>query len=285
MATGTSTFQSINSLVADIYSGALFTLRGMNSLVNTVTVFNDTTGWNPRKLTSYSAANPGTVAEGAETSDVTAFNRSLTKTINPYRVSDRFLLTDQRLRTDPLNVRADAAMELGQSFATYVDTAISAFFDNLTGGTIGSAGGTLTWANIIMSKAKLRQLKVPEPYFCVLGEGQWYHLMNSVSVDASSFANAPGFNDRILQNYYNTTLLGGVTFVVTPNVQSSGGTAVYGAMYSPRALVYDERLPFGIEPDRKASQMAWEINANMEFAADVWAANRGIQLLGTDVIA
>lgn len=49
------------------------------------------------------------------------------------------------------------------------------------------------------------------------------------------------------------SLIGGVTFVVSPNLAVADDNAT-GAMYSPLALAYDERRPFNLRPQRDESR-------------------------------
>lgn len=285
MVTSTATrYADITSLINDIYEGALFTLRARNLLVATVTVFTDQIGLNPRKVTRYGTANVRERPEGADRT-ATQFSRSLLNTLTPVIYSDQFLLTDQRIRTDKQNVRDDATMELGDAFAMDLDVNIADQFDSLTGGTIGAYAGTLDWKHIVRGKATLRQRKVPGPYFCALGEGMWERMLESAGLAANKFEGAPQFQDKLVDNYYITKLLGDVIFVVTPNIQGAATTSGLGAIYNSQALAYDERLAFTIEPQRDASRTAWELNADAEYAVGTWDASRGIQLRGTDVIA
>lgn len=274
----------ISSLINDIQEGSLMTLRATNLLVRTVTVFTDESGLHPRKGYDWGSLSFTQKAEG-EAVTHQEFNKSLRKTLTPVRFSAASFMSDMRQRTDWENYRDTTVMEMGASAAEKIDTDIAANFSSLTGGTVGSAGGTLTWSNIVQGVAKLRQAKVPMPYFTVLGEGQWYHLLNDVTVDAAAFQYASDDISSIIRNYYVTRLLGGVVFVTTPNVSGGAGTAAYGAVYSPLAMAYDERSAFHIEPARNANREGWELNANMWYDTDVWAANRGVQLIGTDVIA
>lgn len=279
MTIGPSRWADITSITNDIYEGALFTLRQQNVLARTVTVFRDTAGMQPRKITSYGEANPRLVGEGDDVA-ATRFDRSLLNTLTPARYADMFLLTDQRVATDSQNVRADGAMELGSAFAQDVDEKIASTFSSLTGGTIGSAGGTITWAKLIAARSLMQGLKIPGPYWCVLHPYQWNHLVQSAIATGSEIANAPNFQDAMINTYFVSSLLGGVFFAITPSVSVDSDDDATGAMYSPMALAYDERKAFSIEPERDASREATELNASMWYAYGTWAAARGIQLLG-----
>lgn len=284
MATGLTTLGLIESLQDPIRAGSLVTLRERNLLVPTVTVFRDTVGMDPRKVATRGTAKPRQVAEGEDITP-TRFDKSDLSTLTPVIVRDQFLVTDQRVASERESIRDAAVMELGGAIAEYVDEVMAALFTSLTGGTIGSGGGTIGWNHIMQARAKLQQNKVMGPYFCTLGAGQWYHLAyNGGSVD-SSFTRATAFADRLVNNYFQSMLIGDVTFVVTANVSGGGGGTAYGAMYSREAMAYDERKAFSIEFQRDASREATELNASLWYAAGTWRPTSGIQLVGTDVIA
>lgn len=279
MTTGGTRWADITSITNDIYEGALFTLRQQNLLARTVTVFRDTAGMQPRKVTEYGQANPRQVDE-LEDVTPTRFDRTLLNTLTPYRHADMFLLSDQRVATDAQNVRLDGAMELGASFAQDVDEKIASLYGSLTGGTIGTAGGTITWAKLIGARSLMQGLKIPGPYWCVLHPYQWAHLVTSALATGAEIANAPGFQDALVNSFFTSTILGGVTFVVTPSIAVDGNGDAIGAMYNPMALAYDERRAFSIEPQRDASRQATELNASMWYAYGTWDPKRGIAIVG-----
>lgn len=278
MTTGNTRYADISSLVVDVYEAAFMTLHEQNLLLPTVTRMSGG-GMQPRKSTTYGTLNARAAAEGEDITP-TNFARSAAQTLTPSRVADQVLVTDERIMTDPENVRADAAMELAATFADSVDTAISGDFASLTGGTIGTTSGTITLTSVSRAVATLRNLKVPGPYYCVLHPYQWQRIFEGVTAGSSvSFGVAPGFQDRLVQNYFTTPLLGGVIFVINANLTVSSNAAT-GALYNPMALAYDERDPFTIEPQRDASRGAWELNANLRYAHGVWRPTFGVQLVG-----
>lgn len=278
MTVGQTRWSDITSISNDLYEGAVFTLRQENLLARTVTVFNDTSSMWDRKNTEYGQANPRQVAEGDDV-NATKFERTLLSTLTPVTYADQFFLTDQRIRSDTQNVVADAAMEQGAAFAQQADEAIAAHFGALTGGTIGSSGGTITWASLVKARALMHGLHIRGPYWCVLHPYQWMHLVNSAMVTGTEIKNAPQFNDAMVNNYFTSAALGGVTFVVSASVALDGDDAI-GAMYNPAALAYDVRQAFRVEPQRDASRRGWEWNFNTDYATGLWVPNRGITLVG-----
>lgn len=279
MTNGQTRWADITSISNDLYEGAVFTLRQENLLARTVTVFGDTSSMWDRKNTQYSTANPRQVGEGEDVT-ATKFERSLLSTLTPATYADQFFLTDQRIRSDTQGVVADAAMEQGAAFAQQVDEALASSFNLLTGGTIGTAGGTVTWANLIEARAMMHALKIPGPYWCALHPYQWMYLVNSALTTGTEIANAPAFQDQLVNNYFRSSILGNVTFVVTPSIAVDGGGDAIGAMYNRIALAYDVRQPFRVEPQRDASRRGWEWNFNTDYATGAWVPARGIQIIG-----
>lgn len=277
MTLGQTLYSDITTLVNDIYEDAFYTLRADNLLVRTVTVLR-AGGMAPRNVTEYGEANPREVAEGADVTP-TKFERELLNTLSPARHADQFFLSDQRMATDPESVRDDAASELGASFANYVDTKIATNFSQLTGGTIGSAGGTLTWASILRARATMQNNKIPGPYWCALHPFQWERLVEAATINGTEISDAPNFQDALVSSYFISSTLGGVTFVISPNIAVSSNNAT-GAMYARSAIAFDERKAFNIRPQRDESREGVELNASLWFAHGKWRPIAGVQLVG-----
>jgi hypothetical protein len=278
MSSGQTRWADLSAITNDLWEGAVFTLRQSALLIPTVRIFNDTSSMWLRKNTEYGSANPRVVDEGEDVV-ATKFDRSALSTLTPYTYADQFFLTDQRIRSDTQDVVTDAAMEQGSAFAVQADEAIAVHFASLTGGTIGAAAGTLTWSSLINARAMMQSLKVPGPYYCALHPYQWSYLLKSVAPGAT-ITNAPAFQDRLVNQYFVSTLLGDVTIVVTPSIAVDSDNDAIGAMYNPIALAYDVRQPFRVEPQRDASRRGMEWNFNTDYATGVWVPARGIQLIG-----
>lgn len=277
MASGLTRYADITALVNDIYHNALFALRERNLLAPTV--MNATAGgMNPRKVTTYGTANPRAVNEGVDVAP-TQFTKTLLSTITPARVADTFLLTDEDMATDPDNARNSAAMEMGAAFAEFVDQDIASQFSNLTAGTISLTGGSLTWAGVVNAHAILHASNVPGPYVCVLHPYQWADLFTQAVVSDVALTRAPAFQDRMVNNYFVSSLLGDVTFVVSSNVSVDSTPDATAGMYNRDAIIFDVRKPFSIRPQRDESREALELNASIWYETAVWRAALGVQII------
>ena len=273
-----STYAGIATLVANVYELALMTAQEGNVIAPFVTTFGDVNTSVPRVFGSYSG---GTFAAVAESADMTqqAFNASAGGTLTPSVYGSQILLTTRRIRSDPANAQADAGQYLGETAAAHIDTNLAGLFSSLTGGTVGTAGGTLSWANIFRAQAYLRTNKVAGPYTCILHPVQWYYLTSGTAVP--TLMQNTAIAESIVRNFYQASF-GGIDFFVDANISS--GTAAVGAMFARPAMALDMRQSFAIQPQWNASYSgngAWELNASMEYAFGVYRPTYGAQLIGT----
>lgn len=273
MATaGTVTAGSITAYIGTIYEDAMFIARDQTVMSGLVTTFTDQRGIAPRKSSEY---EEGTVASVAETDDLASqqFTPSVIATLTPGEYGGQFLLTDQRVESDPFGVQQDAAMELGNAMAQSVDVALLGDLASLTGGTVDVGAGTaLTWSDIMDARSLLRAQNAPPPYRCVLHEYQWLNLakeFGTVEIQPATTA---------IQNQFYVGRLYGVDFYTTNSL--SPGTVVTGGMFSPTALALDVRRAARMEPERNASLRSTELNLTMLYAHGVWRPKFGIQLIG-----
>lgn len=275
-----STYAGIAGLVANVYELALLTAQEGNVIAPFVTTFT-AEGSAPRVFGSYSG---GTFAAVAESADMTqqSFNASAGGTLTPSVYGQMALLTTRRLRSDPANAQADAGRYLGETAAAHIDTNLAGLFSSLTGGTVGTAGGTITWANIFRAQAYLRTNKVFGSYACVLHPVQWYYL-TSATTGVPTLMQNTSIAESFVGGFYQASF-GGIDFFVDANIAS--GTAAVGAMFAKPAIALDVRQAFAIAPQWNASYSgngAWELNASMEYAYGVFRPTYGAQLIGTSV--
>ena len=275
-----STYSDISTVVNSIYEVAFLTSREQSIMQGVVQVFSDTNSSTPRVWTSYTG---GTIATVAETTDMSsqAFTHAAAGTLTPAQYGAQYFLTDQRLASDWAAAARDAGTDLGQLLAVHVDSNLAgtAIFQNLTAGTVGTAGGTLTWANIMRANAYLRAANVPFPYNVVLRPEQWYYLAS-----ASSGVPTLMVSDSVLENIAREFYVGswgGMDFFIDANITS--GTAAYGAMFNKQAIALDMRRAFRLESERDASRGGggYELNATMIYAYGVYRPTFGVQMVGT----
>lgn len=274
-----STYAGIASLVANVYELALMAAQEGNVIAPFVQTFGDTDSSVPRVFGSYSGGTFATVAESADMTQQ-AFNASSAGTLTPSVYGSMVLLTTRRLRSDPANAQADAGRYLGETAAAHIDTNLAGLFSSLTGGTVGTAGGTLTWADIFRAQAYLRTNKVFGRYTVVVHPVQWYHLTSATS-GVPTLMQYDKLKESVVGGFYQASF-SNLDFFADANITS--GTAAVGGMFAKPAIALDLRQGFAIAPQWNASYSgngAWELNASMEYAYGVYRPTYGAQLIGT----
>jgi hypothetical protein len=273
-----STYGTISALIGNIYEAALLTAQEGNVVAPFVTTFTPLNDSRPRVWSTYSG---GTFAANDENTDATAqaFHATAAGTVTPSVYVQQVFLTDRRIKTDPMGAQSEAARHLGETASAHIDTNLVGLFSSLTGGTVGTAGGTLTWANIMRAQAYIRTQKAFGRYTVVLHPVQWYYLTAATSGVPTLMQNTM-IAESIVGQFYQASF-GGMDFFVDANITS--GTAAVGGMWQREAMYVDMRDPFNIEPQRDASRGGggWELNARMEYAYGVYRAKFGCQLIGT----
>jgi hypothetical protein len=275
---GESTYSAISGLVQNIVDGALLTASENTVMTPLVNVMTDQSSLAPRVFSGYTG---GTIVALAEISDLTAqtFTPAANGTVTPSIFGQQYYLTDARINSDPFGAQRDASADLGRVFGVKVDSSLTALFSSFTGGTVGTAGGTLTWANVQRSAAYLRANYAPGNYICVLRPEHWYYL-TSASSGVPTLMQSPAWMDSLAANFYQGSW-GGIDFFVDGNI--TAGTAAVAGMFHSDALVYDQRKAFGIEVQRDASRGGggYELNATIWFGAGIYRATFGVQMIGT----
>lgn len=272
-----TTYTSISALVGNIYEAALMTAREGDLMSNLVTTFSSNNS-SPRIWSSYSG---GTFATVTEATDMTAqaFNPAVAGTLTPAVYGQQMFITDLRIDTDPIGVQADAARYLGGLAGEHIDTNLVSLFSSFTGGTVGTAGGTLTWANVLRAQAYLRTNKVTGRYACVLHPVQWYYLTSAASGVPTLLQNG-AIADSIMGGFYQASF-SNLDFFADANITS--GTAAVAGMFGIEAAALDLRRALRIEPQRDASRGGggYELNATMQYGYGVYRPTFGVQCIGT----
>lgn len=274
-----STYSDISTLVGNIYQVALLTARESDVMSNLVTNWSST-GSQPRIWSSYSG---GTFATITEATDMTAqaFSPSAAGTLTPATFGQQAFLTDLLVDGDPMPVQSNYGRFIGGLAGEHVDANLVGLFSSLTGGTVGTAGGTLTWANIFRGQAYMRANKVFGRYAVVLRPEQWYYLTSATSGVPTLMQNT-SIAENIVGGFYQASF-SNLDFFTDANISS--GTACTAGMFGQEAIALDMRRPLRIEPQRDASRGAggYELNCTMQYAYGVYRPTYGVQLIGTSV--
>ena len=276
MSYGNNLYANISSYVNTIYDGALLVLRETSLAPQLVRVFNDRMGMAVRVNGQYGTATINTVGEADDlTSQV--FTPSPIGTLTPAEYGAQFLLTDQRIESDPFPVQGDAANELGAAMADKIDASVFGNFSSLTGGTVGASGSAISWTYFENAVALLNNTKVRPPYVCVMHPFQWAILARAAGIPGTA-SNASEFVLAEVDRMYFVNNVKGVNIYVSSNAQIVS-TDAYVGFWSLRdpAIALDMRRAPRLERERDASRRAWELNMTGVFAHGVWRPSKGVQ--------
>lgn len=275
-----ATYAAFATMLPKIYDVALMTLRDMSIVAPLVSVAGDRTGLAPRIIGSYSG---GTVQTIAETDDMAAQAWAATAggTITPTIKGAEYFINDTLIESGDQRAAADAATDLGNILAEKRDVDLVGLFSSFTGGTVGTAGGTLTWANIMRAGAYLRANKVPAPYVAVLRPEQWYYLTSASSGVPTLLASQNFMNGLFNENLFFQGGYGNMGFFIDANITS--GTAAVGGMFGRQAILLDNRRGFRLASQRDESRGAggYELIASTIYIAGIQRATHGVELIGT----
>ena len=265
----------ISGYIQAIYDDAVFTAREMTFMASLVTPFGDTT--DEKKTRQRSDWSSATIATIGETDDLAsqAFTPTAGNTLTPVEYGAQFFLPDTRVSADPFGVRQAAALELGMSLATDINTNLLGDLASLTGGTIGAAGTAITWGHFFAALSQLENAtKKMGPYVCVMHTYQWHILAKSVAA-AATVTNAPNFQDEVMRRWYVGTV-GPVDIYTTTDLTVDASDDASGGMFQRQAVALDGRRPPRMEPERDASRRGWELNMTTVYAHGVWRSAFGI---------
>lgn len=276
-----TTYALINSesLVNTVLDAALMHLRADNVMAASVTTFNDQQGLAPRKGSKYGGGTFSVVTEATDMS-ATAWTRTALATLTPAIYGKQYFVTDARIKSDPVNVMADAAEELGAEAAKIIEEGLLDAMASFTGGTIGSAGSTITWGHVFATRTKLQAAAVRPPYYCVLHPYQW-HILAKASPTSGVMVTQPAIPQASLNTAFSVKQVDDIFFMITPDLDIDGSGDAKGGMYGRAALALDVRQPFRIEAQRDASRGGGgtELNATLVVGLGVWDASQGVIML------
>lgn len=98
------------------------------------------------------------------------------------------------------------------------------------------------------------------------------------TVAISTATNAPGLQDRLVENFYMGGAYG-ISFFTSSNIPVASNLA-RGAMFSRPTLALDVRRAPRLESERDASRRGWELVMSAIYAYGVWRPEWGVQLWG-----
>lgn len=273
-----TTVADLNGLFNTIYERALFVAREANlmtGLVNNVSA----TGWMNRVVPIRPQVTAVSVAETQDFNNPTTMGKSALATLTPGEIAAQVVLTDRDLETDPDNARMDAEMEMGMSVATKIDVDLIGTFSSFATDKGDGAGNSATFAKFAAGAAVVRNTTKGsdgQPV-AVLHPYHWHDLWLELGKPAATYPNLDSVTSQALQDYYITTLLGGVRIFTSSNIAVDSGDDAISGIFTRNAIWLDTRRAIRMEPERDASARAWELNINAGYAYGLVRATYGVK--------
>ena len=276
-----NTYAAVSALANPMQEDALFVIREQYRMQSLVTMLTDMTGLNPRKGYEF---NQAVATDVGEADDLTssAFAPADLATLTPSEIGLQFFVTDSRAESQlPENIISDGALELGLAAGDKIEKDLLGEFANLTGGTVGTAGSTITWGYVAaaISQARNANKSAGVPLVGVVHGYQAAVLAKNASIAGATLAQAPNYTDDVTRNG-----LGPVFFYMGVPIYQvfaapDSGDDFRGAVFSRSAIAIDWRRAIRVEPERDASRRGTEFNMSAVYAHGVWRAKLGVQMI------
>ena len=278
-------WSDVSSIAQRIESDAIHIVREINFLEPLYTVFRDMSGMNTRRGYAYNSLTANTMGDDDDLTSQ-AFTPSADQTLTPYQIGAQVFVTDARAESDlPEQLITDSARELGFAAGDKIMTDMVAELPNLTGGTVGTTGGTITWsyvaAGIAQARAANKSAAVPLSY--VLHGYQWAILAKAANIAGASVSLvAPKFQEGLTvgaQTSYCTTFMGVPIYQCFQASQTATATDFTGGIFPREALAIDWRRQIRVRPERDESRAGLELNMTGIYDVGAWRPARGVVML------
>jgi N4-gp56 family major capsid protein len=272
MAATTST--TLDDLFANIIAQARFTAEEQSLMLGLVTQYNiGNQAGKTIQVPKYPAIAAADLTEGTDMTSTTVSTSSVSVTVG--EVGAQVLLTDLAAMGAG-NPAEELGTVLGNAIATKMDTDLIALFDGFSG-SIGTAGAEITVADLFKAAATLRANKVTGVINAVVHPYQAYQLKANLT---NTFANPNGgdLQNEAMRNGYVGTIAG-INVYESANVSIDGNDDAKGAVFAPEALAIAMKRDFQIEPQRDASNRAFELNATAIYGVGELDDSFGVEVL------
>jgi hypothetical protein len=268
-----STTSTLDDLFVNIVAQARFTAEEQSLLRNLVTIYNiDAQPGVTVQVPKYPAIAAAGLTEGTDMSSTTVSTSSVSITVG--EVGAQVLLTDMAAMGAG-NPADELGTVLGNAIATKMDTDIIAKFDGFST-SLGATTTELTAAYLFQAAATLRANKAPGRLVGVFHPYQTYALKANLT---NTFANPNGgdLQNEAMRNGYVGTIAG-IDIYESANVAVDGSGDAKGAIFAPEAIAVAMKRDFTIEPQRDASNRAWELNATAIYGVGELDDSYGVEM-------
>jgi len=269
-----TTSSTLDDLFANIIAQARFTAEEQSLMLGLVTQYEiGAQAGKTIQVPKYPAITAANLTEGTDMTSTTVSTSSVSITVG--EVGAQVLLTDLAAMGAG-NPADELGTVLGNAIATKMDTDLIALFDGFSS-SIGAAGAEITVADIFKAAATLRANKVTGVINAVVHPYQAYALKANLT---NTFANPNGgdLQNEAMRNGYVGTIAG-VNIYESANVSIDGSDDAKGAVFAPEALAIAMKRDFQIEPERDASNRAFELNATAIYGVGELDDSFGVEVL------
>lgn len=272
-----STVASLNSLFNTIFEDAIFVAREQNLMTRLVTNFSANTMAN-RQMGIYPQITAQETSEGVDYNNPITFDKTSHMTLTPKIVRAQVIITDERVMTDPDEVRTDSALELGGAVGTKIDVDLVGLFSSFDNN-VGAAGSALAISVVAAGVSNLRATPVPGPFSVVLHPHGWYDIWVELGSPALTASFLGDVANEALRQYFVGSFIG-MNWFTNANITVDGTTDdSSGAVFHRASLAFDTRTPMEMETERDASLGATELNVVTRYAVGVRRANWGYEIV------
>lgn len=268
-----TTSSTLDDLFVNIVAQARFTAEEQSLLRNLVTVYNiDGQAGKTVQVPKYPSISAAALTEGTDMSSTTVSTSSVAITVG--EVGAQVLLTDLAAMGAG-NPAEELGTVLGNAIATKMDQDLIALFDSFTG-SLGATTTELTASYLFQAAATLRANKVTGRIVGVFHPYQTYALKANLT---NTFANPNGgdLQNEAMRNGYVGTIAG-IDIFESANVAVDGSGDAKGAIFAPQALALAMKRDFNIEPQRDASNRAFELNATAVYGVGKLDDSYGVEM-------
>lgn len=268
-----TTSSTLDDLFVNIVAQARFTAEEQSLLRNLVTVYNiDGQAGKTVQVPKYPSISAAALTEGSDMSSTTVSTSSVSITVA--EVGAQVLLTDLAAMGAG-NPAEELGTVLGNAIATKMDQDLIALFDGFSS-SLGATTTELTAAYLFQAAATLRANKVMGRIVGVFHPYQTYALKANLT---NTFANPNGgdLQNEAMRNGYVGTIAG-IDIFESANVAIDGSGDAKGAIFAPQALALAMKRDFNIEPQRDASNRAWELNATAVYGVGELDDSYGVEM-------
>ena len=268
-----TTSSTLDDLFVNIVAQARFTAEEQSLLRNLVTVYNiDGQAGKTVQVPKYPSISAAALTEGTDMSSTTVSTSSVSITVA--EVGAQVLLTDLAAMGAG-NPAEELGTVLGNAIATKMDQDLIALFDGFSS-SLGATTTELSAAYLFQAAATLRANKVMGRIVGVFHPYQTYALKANLT---NTFANPNGgdLQNEAMRNGYVGTIAG-IDIFESANVAIDGSGDAKGAIFAPQALALAMKRDFNIEPQRDASNRAWELNATAVYGVGELDDSYGVEM-------